>query len=101
MKKIYFFTLIMVLFIVQSCGFAGNKENVKPIDNIEAVQASVIDYGNGVFYFDKTKSAFGNTLSCFIKAHPDLELVSIAGDGTSGAYGAENGYFVVFKKINK
>lgn len=101
MKKIYFFAVVMTLFIVQSCSLAGNKENVKPIDNIEAVQASVIDYGNGVFYFDKTESAFGNTLSSFIKTHPDLELVSIAGDATSGAYGSEKGYFVVFKKINK
>lgn len=101
MKKIYCFALVMTLFIVQSCSSAGNKENVKPIDNIEAVQVSVVDYGNGVFYFDKTKSFFGNTLSSFIKTHPELELVSIAGDGTRGAYGAEAGYFVVFKNITK
>jgi len=73
---------------------------IKPIDNIEAVQASIIDYDNGVFYFDKTRSSFGNTLSSFIKTHPNLELISMAGDGT-GAYGTERGYFVIFKKINK
>jgi|GEM_PF-3243278 len=28
MKKIYFFALVMTIFIVQSCGLAGNKENV-------------------------------------------------------------------------
>lgn len=100
MKKIYFFALVMTLFIVQSCSLAGNKENVSEITNVAAAEVSVTDYGNGVFYFDNVKSSFGNTLSGFIKTHPDLELVSIAGNGT-GLQGMEEGYFVVFKKINK
>jgi hypothetical protein len=100
MKKNYYFALIVALLTIQSCGLIGNKENDKSINSIEALQSKVIDHGNGVFYFNNIRSSFGNTLSNFIKTHPNLELVSIAGNGT-GASGVELGYFVVFKDITK
>ena len=56
----------------------------------------ITSYGNGVFYFSFVNDSFGNSLSAFIKEHPELELTTIApNDSLSRGYPA--GHFVVFK----
>ncbi|MCP6720078.1 MAG: hypothetical protein KJI72_01995 [Patescibacteria group bacterium] len=57
---------------------------------------SVMDYGNGVYYFPQDGSRFGNALSEFIADHPDLELVAFADNG-KGAFGLSIGHFIVFR----
>jgi len=61
---------------------------------------SVIDYGNGLYYFSSTGADFGNELSKFIGDHPELELVAMCGDGTGGnshnPRGYDKGYWVYF-----
>jgi hypothetical protein len=57
----------------------------------------VVDYGYGVYYFDYTQARFANALAAFIKEHPELELVAMTGEA-HGAYGHDNGYFVVFRE---
>ena len=57
----------------------------------------VDNYGNGVYYFHRESNIedFGNTLSAFIKKHPELELVSVTGAEIAGG---TFGYFVVFRQ---
>ena len=57
----------------------------------------VVDYKNGVYYFDYTEAEFANALSKFIADHPELEFVGVTGNGTGG-HGYDRGYFVVFRK---
>jgi hypothetical protein len=54
----------------------------------------IVDYGNGVMYFDCTKADFGNALSRYLGK--DLEVTSITGDGTTG-YGEDLGYWVTVR----
>ncbi|MFA6228070.1 MAG: hypothetical protein WC668_02685 [Patescibacteria group bacterium] len=108
MRKIMATVAILVLIIITSgCGNdPADPANVKsvPTANMEMPADSlavpnfpdIIDYGNGVYYFSHNRANFGNTLSMFIKTHPELELVSVAADN-SGIYGATIGYFVVLK----
>lgn len=84
---------LCAVFTIAGCDNAGNSNNVK----IGQTTGNVVDYGNGVFYFKSTEDVFANNLSAFIAGHPDLLLVSIAGNGT-GVHGADNGYFVIFRK---
>lgn len=56
-----------------------------------------LQYKNGVYYFPVTRDDFANVLAEFIKEHPELELVTIAGDGT-GSDGYDRGYFVIFSE---
>jgi hypothetical protein len=53
-------------------------------------------FGNGVYYFPFSGDVFGDKLSEFIGQHPDLELVTVAGD-SSGITEITSGYFVVFR----
>lgn len=72
---------------------ASNQTNV----NIAtASTAGIIDYGNGVYYFPYKLDGFGNSLSRFIKDHPEYELIALSGSG-QGDYGRDDGYFVVFR----
>ncbi|AKM81994.1 TPA: hypothetical protein DD449_02935 [Candidatus Berkelbacteria bacterium] len=84
--------LISVVWVV-GCGGGDPRTGSKSSNN----SGSVIDYENGVYYFDSIEANFANSLSGFIKDHPDLELVSMAGDDM-GIHGASKGYFVVFRK---
>jgi hypothetical protein len=52
------------------------------------------DHGNGVYYFHCTGAKFAKSLGDFKASRPELEIVSICGNGT-GPYGTDIGYFVV------
>ncbi|GEM_PF-1979929 len=77
----------------------NSSSDIKSVRNTEVV--SPVDYKNGVFYFEINTnvlpSPFGNSLSSFIIKHPELELVSIAPDGTYYNGRTYMGYFVVFR----
>lgn len=88
----WFVLIVLAGVFLVSCDPASNPENVRPTTS----SGDITDYGNGVYYFDYTNNAFGNKLSAYLEAHPDLELVEIAPNGTSG-YGADDGYFVIFR----
>jgi hypothetical protein len=98
-KAIFAFVLLILFIfflIVIAHDEAANPGNVKSDKAAPVSTESVVDYENGVYYFHSCKVAFGNTLSAFIKKHPDLDLVAMAPNDTSG-YGATSGYFVVFR----
>ena len=75
-----------------ACDDASNGSHVGDRDH-----GRIVDYGNGVYYFYATEATFANALSAFIAARPELEPVTMAGDG-NGTYGRDTGYFVVFRK---
>lgn len=53
--------------------------------------------GNGVFHFHRDGKYIAADISSFLGDHPDLEVSAIAGDGQD-AYGANDGYIVVFRQ---
>ena len=104
MKKLSLW-IFMVLVLV-SCsekptkttqveGIDGNiYETIAPwSENSEKIK----DYGNGVYYFKYLNESFAQQLSAFILAHPELEFVSIAGNG-SNVHRSDKGYYVIFRK---
>jgi len=58
--------------------------------------SSIVDYGNGVYFFSERDAEFGNALSKFIADHPELELVSFS-PNDAYPYGVITGYWVVFR----
>ncbi|MCK9578205.1 hypothetical protein M0R01_01770 [bacterium] len=72
---------------------SGCKQTKEGLYDAEAIT----DFGNGVYYFECEGEVFGSTLSAFIGNHPELEVVSIAGDDAYN-HGRTIGYFVVFKR---
>lgn len=91
MKKLL---LIVLLIFIPACRSANDVSRVRQVNPAEL---PVIDYGNGVYYFPATEANFANNLSAFLYNHPELELVSVTGDGTD-VHGRDAGYFVVFRK---
>lgn len=51
------------------------------------------DFGNGIYFFPLIQHGFAKSLSMFLKAHPELRVITIAEDSIS----ARKGYFVVFE----
>lgn len=92
-------TVGLIILVVIGLAFglvtaANSKRNVK---DVSVSDSKVVDYKNGVYYFDYTEANFANALSKFISEHPELELISFTGDGNA-SYGRDDGYFVVFRK---
>lgn len=95
MKKLSILVLFLFLsFIIISCNKATDPENVRTQNN---QQSAIVDYGNGVYYFDSVEADFANALSTFISQHPELQLQAMCGNGRS-PNGRDLGYFVVFHK---
>ena len=69
----------------------GNADNVEPTKD-----PKVVDCGNGVYYFNSTETAFGNALSGFLAAHPELEVTAMAPDVHDRGY--TWGYFVTLRR---
>jgi hypothetical protein len=89
MKNVLFFC---ILGLMMSCG--KDAVNNAPLSSNSQSAEVVIEYGNGVYYFDCTSSKFGKTLSNFISSHPELEVSALSGEGVSG-YGEDRGYWVI------
>ena len=101
MKKLIFLSCLIALAFV-SCS-TPTKEVIDENGNVHTVlstDADITNYGNGVYYFNYTSRTFAEALSAFVAEHPELELVSFSGNGSS-VYGVDQGYFVVFKKRTK
>lgn len=60
---------------------------------------AAIGYDGTVYYFENVQS-FGSALAAFIKAHPELRVVSVA-PLDNGGYGSTRGYWVVVEKRTK
>lgn len=89
-----FFLLLIGVFLFVGCAATGAAN----VANVTGKQhGNVIDYGNGVYYFDCISSDFANTLSAFRKDHPTWAITAIAGNDTGG-YGYTLGYFIVVNK---
>lgn len=94
------FLLAMMIIFLASC---VNNTPKPAVQNEETVQTAdgIKDYGNGVYYFDYTKSEFGEQLSLFIGQHPKLRMVSFTSDN-NGSFslpsGGTDGYFVKFEQ---
>ena len=94
MKKSAFVLVLIgvLLLMLVGCSTAADPREVNP--KLEV--GKVVDFGNGVYYFNSKQADFANALSAFLSAHQELEVTSMAGDGTCG-YGADCGYFVTFR----
>ena len=89
------FLLVASLFALAACNDAGDPSNVgKP------TACAILDYQNGVYYFNCTEAHFGNALSQFIGSHKDLELVTVSSDDTQSR-GQNCGYFVIFRELHR
>jgi hypothetical protein len=89
--------LVLVILVLLFVVVINKKNPAADPKNVGKISTSaVVDYGNGVYYFNYTGTGFGNALSTFLSEHRELELLSMTGDGT-GAYGSDDGYFVVFR----
>lgn len=99
MKKTLATLLVLVVVSLGAIGCGSNASDPKNVtsSNPIVVTNRVVDYGNGVYYFTWRMKDFGNELSHFLKAHPDLEVTAMAGDDGNTAYGITVGYFVTFK----
>ena len=82
--------LLVGVATVVGCNPAANNSSV----------SSPVDYGNGVYYFPVVDRHFGNALSAFIGARPELELVALTGND-AGLYGSNVGHFAVFRQKAK
>lgn len=89
----------IIIIILTGCGnntpkqVIQNEQTVKMADGIK-------DYGNGVYYFDYTRSKFGEQLSLFIGQHTELRIVSFASNNSGSIgfpSGGTDGYFVCFE----
>jgi hypothetical protein len=85
--------LVGCLNLVGCVNQANNPKNVAPV----AIEQGIINYGNGVYYFDYVGAEFGNALATFIRQHPDYQVITVTMDGSYG-YGKTAGYFVVVKE---
>jgi hypothetical protein len=84
--------LILILVSVLFCVGCDDTNDPTSVSN-NSHTPSVVDYGNGVYYFGLNRSEFGNALSAFLSSHP-CHLEGITGNGT-GLYGLDLGYFVI------
>jgi len=102
MKKIAVVFFAVLLLALASCSEKSTKELYDSLPNVD-----YYDYGNGVYYFsrgidDDTEAPylfagkFAEALSKFIAEHPNLELVSMTGDGSRQFNGQDIGYFGLF-----
>jgi len=82
-------SILLVLFCVSCDSPAADPKKV--VTNAEI--SSVVDYGEGVYYFPYIQQNFGNALASFLRKNPSLQVTAIAGNGALG-YGADMGYFV-------
>ncbi len=87
----YHLPYLFLAFLLLGCDPASNPKNV------EEETCGEVDYRNGVLFFPCARDNFANSLSRYREAHPDLDVVSIAGN-SAGFYGTDKGYFVVVKK---
>ena len=87
----------MILFFFATMGVSCSPNAAKN-GTANVVSSTVpIDYGNDVYYFPVTEKEYAVSLSSFLGNHPELELLSMTGNGNS-SYGRDAGYFTVFKK---
>lgn len=100
MKKFVVLCIVVMMIAIVGCvnntskSAVQNEQTVKTADGIK-------NYGNGVYYFDYTKSNFGEQLSLFIGQHPELRMVSFAPYNAGSIAlpsGGTDGYFVKFEK---
>ncbi len=102
MRKKFLLLMLTPLLMADDC--EGRKPaSVGPTivveDTAHATKAepcAPVDYHEGVLYFPCLERDFGLALSSFIGSHPDVEVVSMVGDGTNAA-GVDRGYFVVVR----
>lgn len=88
-----YISLILILVLTSSgCKWPNQPNNPLSV-NSESQVEKVVDYGNGVYYFDEIRSEFGIRLSVFLKKN-NCHIEGITGDGTAG-YGTDAGYWVV------
>lgn len=86
-KNVVVFCLLLIFGVMMlGCGKSDEKIILPPIE-----------YGNGVYYFKCLGTDFTESLSAFIGSHPDLEIVTMVGDG-AGNNGYNLGFTVVFKE---
>lgn len=102
---------IAMIAMVGMLGFAltgceGDRpENPKNVaKSVVGEQASrtvmlVDNHGNNVYYFASTGTRFGNSLSLFLKEHPDLKVSAMTANAIDAGRGvlSDRGYFVVFE----
>ncbi len=88
--------VVLLGFVLVGCppgDDAGDPSNLAMV----STDSGIVDYGNGLYYFNCDESTFGNKLSMFLRERSELELVSISSDNTD-SQGTTTGYFVYFRE---
>ncbi len=90
MHKLIACTLVFLAVL----GCAGTAGAGDPSTARSNHSSRLVEYGNGLYYFNETSADFGKALSGFLKNHQCAQNFSMAPDGT-GFDGFTVGYFVV------
>jgi len=93
-------TLLIGFVIACGCDSTANTFSNKASNPVGLTgMVAPVDYGNGVLYFPCNQAIFANSLSVYLKTHPEKHTVAMAGDGTdTNFYGADRGYFVIVEE---
>ena len=87
--------LAVLLAVVCLAGCPPEVNGPGQVFPASATQVKVVDYQNGVYYFNTETQSFSNELSQFLSAHQDLEVSAMAPNPATlgGAYG----FYVTFR----
>jgi hypothetical protein len=88
--------VIVMLAIFAAFTVIAGCTNISPGTSSDREITTPMEFGNGVLYFQSIHTGFGDSLSRYLKDHPDMRVVSIASDTFSNGY--ITGYFVVVEK---
>jgi hypothetical protein len=88
--------VLAMLAIFAAFAVIAGCTNISPGTTSNREITTPLEFGNGVLYFQSVHTGFGDSLSSYIKDHPDMRVVSIASDTFSNGYIV--GYFVVVEK---
>ena len=85
---------MLAMMSVSGCDVASDPNNIKEtkVEVSDVKLGSVLDYGNGVYYFPLTRASFANALSDFLKHHA-CKVEGMAGD--PGGDSGNLGYFLI------
>jgi len=103
-----FMALVICLVFLNACAPPGPPTVQRIVDKEattvqKATEAKVVEvvraerYSETFYYFPHIEKEFAHNFVSFTVDHPELDVVTITGDG-AGSYGRNQGHFVVFKK---
>jgi hypothetical protein len=74
--------IVLLLVVIMTSDIIGNNPNDPGSGEINI--AGPKNYYNGVFFFNETGSAYGNSVALFLEDNPDLELLGASSEQIKG-----------------